>query len=39
MEIKTEHFQGMRSLEPTENFKRALVTGCGSKFGKVLLEQ
>lgn len=39
MEIKTEHLQGMRSLDPTEKFKRALVTGCGSKFGKVLLEQ
>ena len=38
MEIITEHHQGLRSMTPTPKFKRALLTGCGSKFGRVMLE-
>tara|TARA_Y100000004_G_scaffold29863_1_gene30968 strand:+ start:7518 stop:8276 length:759 start_codon:yes stop_codon:yes gene_type:complete len=38
MEVTTEHKQGLRSMRPVPKHKRALLTGCGSKFGRVMLE-
>ena len=38
MEVTTEHKQGLRAVDQTPGFKRALLTGCGSKFGKVILD-